>query len=387
MGRAQFLILALLVLHLLLGGLCLAIARGERGSRALRSWGYGLLLYASGLMVTMTAALGVPRLFSSAAGNLMIVLSSLLCVGAVLAHTPRRLARGWVALGVAATAAELAIGNAMAWKPVVTNMVLPTILPVILFLYAAHAIATRGPRDAQSANRFLGAVLVLAVATWTARVAAMMAAMDAGGAVNERVDLVVSIFAIAQMVNGVAATLCLVWIDVRLMQAELSRAAFTDALTELPNRRAVRQRFEEECARAARRGERFALALFDVDHFKAVNDRHGHAVGDAVLRAVWRALSEGKRSEDVLGRIGGEEFFMILAQPSHAGAREAVDRLRQAASQAEAPGSVGPVRVTASAGVAMYPDDGRDWDHLFAAADRRLYAAKRAGRDRVEAAD
>ena len=95
MGRAQFLILALLVLHLLLGGLCLAIARGERGSRALRSWGYGLLLYASGLMVTMTAALGVPRLFSSAAGNLMIVLSSLLCVGAVLAHTPRRLARGW----------------------------------------------------------------------------------------------------------------------------------------------------------------------------------------------------------------------------------------------------------------------------------------------------
>jgi diguanylate cyclase (GGDEF)-like protein len=337
-------------------------------------------------MVTMTLPLGVPRLVSSTLGNLLIVLSALLCVIAVLWHTPHRLSMPWTWAGVAATTAALAAGNAAAWKPVVTNMVLPTILPVALFLYAAWAIANRGPKDAQGAGRFLGAVLVFAVITWTARVLAMLAALDAQGAINERIDLVVSVFAIAQMVNGVAATLCLVWIDVRLMQAELARAAHTDALTELPNRRAVRSRFDEECARAARRGERFALALFDVDHFKQVNDRHGHAAGDKVLRAVGAALDQGKRSEDVLGRIGGEEFLVLLAQPSASGAREAADRLRLAASAAQVGADAGPVRVTVSAGVAMYPDDGRDWDHLFAAADRRLYAAKNAGRDRVEAA-
>ncbi|MGZ5033283.1 MAG: GGDEF domain-containing protein, partial [Usitatibacter sp.] len=176
-----------------------------------------------------------------------------------------------------------------------------------------------------------------------------------------------------------------VWIDVRLMQAELSRVAHTDALTGLPNRRAVRVRFGEESSRAARHGQHFALAVFDIDHFKQVNDRYGHAVGDEMLKAVAAAFSSDKRGEDVLGRIGGEEFLMLVAQQSIDGAREAADRLRAAAGSVHIDVGAEKVRVTVSAGVALYPDDGQDWEHLFAVADRRLYAAKRGGRNRVEA--
>jgi len=127
------------------------------------------------------------------------------------------------------------------------------------------------------------------------------------------------------------------------------------------------------------------MAIFDIDHFKQVNDRHGHAVGDEVLRGVADALASSKRGEDVLARIGGEEFLVLLAEQGADGARDAAERLRRAAGEAEVRAGDQAVHVTLSGGVALFPSDGADWDHLFAAADRRLYAAKRDGRDRLEA--
>ena len=383
MSRAQTLVLALLALHLLLGGLCLAISRGEHKSRALRWWGAGLLAYAAGLLVTMAGAF-VPRALALTLGNTLIAFSSAFCVMGVLAHTPSRLNRAAVGLGLGATAAALAFANVTGYRQLLVNMGAPTVIAAALFLYGAWAISARGPRDARAAGQFLGGILVLAVATWLGRIVAMVAVMD-GTNDRERVDLVVSLFAIAQMVNGVAATLALIWIDVRLMQAELSRVAHTDALTGLPNRREVRRRFHEEASRAARHGQRFAVVLLDVDHFKQVNDEHGHAVGDTVLQGIASLLNASKRNEDVLGRIGGEEFFVLLAQQTREGAVEAADRLREALRSSELEGGPGGLRLTVSGGVALYPDDGAHWDPLFAAADRRLYAAKRAGRDRVEA--
>jgi Diguanylate cyclase, GGDEF domain len=322
MSRAQTLVLALLVLHMLLGALCLVIARGEHKSPAMRWWGWGLLLYAGGLLGTITSTFGVPRALAPIVGNTLITVSPVLCAMGVLTHTPVRLSPSWLSAGVLLTVALIIVGNMTGLQTVGVNMIVPTILAIALFLVAAWAIGTRGPKDARAAGQFLAALLVFAVLTWTARIFAMLAVLDSPGD-RDRLDLVVSLFAIAQMVSGVAATLSLVWIDVRLMQAELSRVAHTDALTGLPNRRAVRVRFGEESSRAARHGQRFALAIFDVDHFKQVNDRHGHAAGDEVLKAIATALAEGKRSEDVLGRIGGEEFLVILAQQSLEGACEA----------------------------------------------------------------
>lgn len=383
MSRAQALILALLVLHLLLGGLCVAISRGEHKSPALRWWGLGLLVYAGALLVTMTAALVIPRPIALASGNTMAAFSSALCAMGVLHYTPSRLHRAAVGLGLGATAAVLVFVNLAGWNTLLVNMGAPTVIASVLFLYSAWAIATRGPRDARAASQFLGGILVLAVATWLARIVAMVAVIG-GSDAQERVDLVVSLFAIGQMVNGVAATLALVWIDVRLMQAELSRVANTDALTGLPNRREVRRRFQEEASRASRHGQRFAVVLLDVDHFKRVNDEHGHATGDKVLQGIANVLNASKRNEDVLGRIGGEEFLVLLAQQTREGAVEAAERLRMALNTGDLEAGPEGLRMTVSGGVALYPDDGSHWDPLFAAADRRLYAAKRAGRDRIE---
>jgi diguanylate cyclase (GGDEF)-like protein len=378
------LVLALVALHLLLGAMCLVIARGEHKSAAMRWWGWGLLLYSAGLLATISAAFGVPRPLANTGGNAMVALSSVLCVRGVLWHTPRRLNARWVGLALGAIGVALLAGNFTGYQTFLVNVIGPTAIAVVLFLLAAFVIAREGPRDARGACQALAAMLLLAVITWIARIVAVVMAMEGSGAA-ERVDLVMSLFAIAQMVNGVAATLTLVWIDVRLMQAELARVAHSDALTGLLNRRAVRLRFAEEAGRAKRHARRFAMAVFDIDNFKLVNDRHGHAVGDRVLKAVADAFSAAKRGEDVLARIGGEEFLVLLAEQSLEGADEAAERLRVAVAHARVAVPGGEAAVTVSGGVALFPDDGADWDHLFAAADGRLYAAKREGRDRVEA--
>lgn len=386
MTRAQTLVLALLALNLLLGALSLVIARGEHRSAALRWWGWGLLAYAAGLFTTVAASIGwIAPPLAGFAGNSLVTLAPVLCVMGIVSHTHYR-PRAWIVVAaVAATVAILAWSNFTGWNRLLVNLIAPTPVAVILFLIGAWVIAIRGPREARAACQFLAAMSVLSVATWIARIVVMLALLE-GTQDRERIDIVISLFAIMQMVNAVAATLSLFWIDVRLMQAELSRVAHSDALTSLPNRRAIRLRFDQERARSERSARRFAVAVFDIDHFKRVNDTYGHAMGDEVLKAVAAALSGAKRADDVLGRIGGEEFFLILDQGTLEGAREAADRLRQAVAAADVSIGADKLPVTVSGGVALYPDDGGDWDHLFATADRRLYAAKAGGRNRVESA-
>ena len=387
MSRAQTLVLALLALHLLLGGLALVIARGEHKSAALRWWGWGLLTYAAGLLVTIGATV-LPRPLVGAAGNTLISISPVLCATGIVSHTRFELSRAWVGGGAALTVALLIAANAADYRAPLANLIVPTPIAIVLFLVAAFVIVRDGPRESRVANQFLAGVCVLAVAIWSTRIAVMLWVLE-GAYDRERVDIIISLFAIAQMITGVAATLSLFWIDVRLMQAELSRVAHSDSLTGLPNRRAILTRFIEETSRAARHGQHFALAVFDLDHFKHVNDKRGHIVGDEVLKAAASALAGAKRSEDILARIGGEEFAVVLSsQQSLGGALEAAERLREAVERIELRLGVGDdLRVTMSGGVALYPEDGLDWDALYGAADRRLYAAKRAGRNRIVGRD
>jgi len=385
-SRAQTLVLALLVLHVLLGALSLAIGRGEHKSAALRWWGTGLLVYALGLVVTQAGLLGA-RSVALTVGNGLITAAPVLCGIGVLAHTRLRLHFGWISAGVAATVLLLGWNNFSYAPTPLVNMVAPSVMAVVMFLLAAFVILREGPRESAVANQFLAALMVVAVETWVMRIAAMYTAMQ-GSEDLSRIDAIVSFFAIAQMVTGVGSTLALFWIDVRIMQSELSRVAHTDPLTGLPNRRAILQRFQEEVARASRHKERFAIALLDLDHFKRVNDTRGHAVGDEMLKAAAAAFTAAKRDEDVLARIGGEEFLVVLAScRTSEGAVQAAERMREALSRVELRAGGEPLRMTASGGVALYPDEGADWDSLFTAADRRLYAAKGAGRNVVVASE
>jgi diguanylate cyclase (GGDEF)-like protein len=168
------------------------------------------------------------------------------------------------------------------------------------------------------------------------------------------------------------------WLDVTA-ERELARAALTDALTGLANRRGGEAAIRRELARAARSGVPLAFLLVDIDHFKRVNDVHGHATGDRVIRAVALVLAAALRTTDVPARWGGEEFLALLPDADAAAACRIAERVRAAVEATEAaPG----LFVTVSIGVAQW--DGRERpETAIGRADAGLYAAKDAGRNCV----
>ncbi len=167
--------------------------------------------------------------------------------------------------------------------------------------------------------------------------------------------------------------------ELRRLNAQLERMARTDTLTGLANRRAIDQGLHD------RIGDPVTLMLLDVDHFKSVNDRYGHAIGDVVLRRVSDRLRDCLRSDDIVGRWGGEEFVIVMRGMDPATAHAACDRIL-AAVRAPLDVPDGPPSVTLSIGVATSADRMADVDALLRDADAALYQAKRNGRDRAELA-
>lgn len=161
-------------------------------------------------------------------------------------------------------------------------------------------------------------------------------------------------------------------------------AARLDPLTGLPNRRAFFQLAEASRVAAAQEQATFAVVVFDLDHFKAVNDRHGHPAGDEVLSIFSEICRISLRPCDVVGRIGGEEFAAALPRVSIDAAQAIADRIRRAFARAVSEHTGGVVSGTLSAGVFAGPASRISLDEALAAADRGLYRAKRAGRNRVE---
>lgn len=167
-------------------------------------------------------------------------------------------------------------------------------------------------------------------------------------------------------------------------QRAAEERASTDALTGLPNRRY----FDEICGLLARRrrsGDAVGVLMIDIDKFKVLNDTHGHATGDEVLRAVGGAIVAAVREDDVPARYGGEEFVVLLRNPSPAVALDVGERVRTAVRELDL-GRLGVRVVTVSVGVAVAHEADQPITELIEQADRALYRAKRAGRDRVVAA-
>ncbi len=169
------------------------------------------------------------------------------------------------------------------------------------------------------------------------------------------------------------------------LQTELRVKASHDELTSVMNRRIVIEMLDRELDRARRDGLALTVGMIDIDFFKAVNDRHGHLVGDEVLRQTAHCIAQGLRRSDLMGRFGGEEFLVVLPGCDSDGAGAVAERVRAAISANAAKTGKGPVRVTVSIGLAC----AGSWmplerDTLLEAADRALYRAKEGGRNRVE---
>lgn len=167
------------------------------------------------------------------------------------------------------------------------------------------------------------------------------------------------------------------------MQKHLKKMAVTDELTGLSNRRYIMDHLEEEYQRAKRSGEPLSLIMLDIDHFKRINDSHGHAFGDIVLKKVASDMKAGLRPYDLLGRIGGEEF--LIASPGStldeaAGlARRIIEKIKSEKIHSE----TAEARVTISAGVTSLNNDDGKAETVLIRADEALYRAKQEGRDRV----
>jgi diguanylate cyclase (GGDEF)-like protein len=166
--------------------------------------------------------------------------------------------------------------------------------------------------------------------------------------------------------------------------AELSHRSRHDALTGLLNRRAMDEALAAQLQRSLRNGEAFTVMMIDIAHFKAINDRHGHGVGDGALRHLATLLRAAVREVDRVARYGGEEFVVLLPDVSLADAQPLAERLReQVASHGHAQGTLA-LALTVSIGVAEWRPGHDDLLQLLARADAALYRAKEGGRDRVE---
>jgi diguanylate cyclase (GGDEF)-like protein len=234
--------------------------------------------------------------------------------------------------------------------------------------------------------RFLPVIALTRHSDVAARVAALRAGAD---------DVVARGCAHAEIAARVAAMLRIKVAQDALERArvEAERLSVTDALTGLYNRRYFRERLDQEIARARRYGESLSLLVLDLDHFKRVNDRYGHAAGDEALRLVAVMLEREVRCLDVCTRWGGEEFAIIMPNTAAAGAmvvaRRLLRTLRTSASLTLSPisspdGAPETVCLTASLGHSSYPSQGVDCaEALVRAADAAMYRAKNEGRDRI----
>jgi diguanylate cyclase (GGDEF)-like protein len=255
---------------------------------------------------------------------------------------------------------------------------------LIQSILAAAVALTGGPESlalpwlvmptAFSAARFRGTVVIAAVSLGIAMLLAVTLGTDAADVIRHPAPfLVTSVLMIS--VTAVVYVLS-------AAEVEQRGEAVLDHLTGLLNRTSLQRRFEELAEQAALTAEPISLVLLDIDRFKAINDQQGHARGDAVLRDVAYQVRKQLRSFELVYRLGGEEFLVVLPGTTLDEAEVVAERLRSTLEQARP----GGLTVTASFGVAGTAGAGVRFDELFAAADASLYRAKAGGRNRVEVA-
>ena len=255
---------------------------------------------------------------------------------------------------------------------------------ITLLLLATGVILSGGPRSpalpwlvlpaAMVAARFRSQVVIAAVALTVAVIAAATLGVHTAATIRDPVPVIATLALLAAVVSIVLA----------LQAAELHHRseAILDPLTGLLNRHALVPRFLELSLQARVTNQPVCVMLCDVDNFKAINDDHGHDRGDAVLRDLAYTLRKHLRSFELVYRLGGEEFLVVLPGLDLAGGVEVGERLRAAVEQAQPSG----IPITISLGVSAAIGVHVDYESMFKAADTALYEAKRAGRNRAVAA-
>jgi len=249
-----------------------------------------------------------------------------------------------------------------------TTLTAPVVLPVVAL---ALAVTVAGTRQRTGPERWVGIVVLVCLCDLVLTYAA-----STRFSVGWYAGRTLTMFAAGVVLMAMQKAF-------RGLKAEAERDATTDALTGLPNRRELSSRLPQMVERARRRGTSLGIVSFDLDWFKTINDRHGHETGDRVLLEVGKVLNAGSRVNDLVARVGGEEFLLVLDDVDAFETALAAERLRNLVSQIRITGLDQPV--TASFGTTVAT--GRDLTDVAAvlrSADSALYEAKAAGRNRVK---
>jgi diguanylate cyclase (GGDEF)-like protein len=348
-------------------------------------WRVGTLVLAGGMALLAAQGLGSMALLLPA-GNAMLCAACLLYWRSLRRFAGEPDPPAWTWLPLVCVAAAVWWFSAV--RPSFSARVASTSPVIAGYLLAAAWTGVReARRGGETSLRVLTGVIGLVGAFILARAAYVLLAGDQGTTfVSPASWLNIATILVTAILPVIGTTAFLVMCSERARR-RAEHAAATDYLTGLANRRTLTMEGNDRFAAARAGGTPWNLAvvLLDVDHFKAVNDRHGHAIGDAALKHVAEILKRHRRAGDLAGRQGGEEFAMLLAVNDRDEARAAAERLRAALVEAPFETGGGPLTITASFGVAAMTPDDADFDAMLKRADQALYRAKANGRNRVEA--
>lgn len=356
---------------------------GNRQEAGLPCWAFGNLCFAVGFGLLLAYGADISPYVDILAANLLIDFGAILAYVAVLQFLERPRVNFWpIAPSICLMvfeAVEFARHGTDMREMVITGVLARGI---VTFAAGSQLLRRAGPnlRPASTLSamfHFLWVAMLLSRACWWLF----------GGYQEVNWDPTTPAALMARILLTFVVTPSYLWMLTRRLDHELIRQAREDALTGVANRRAIWDQAPRTLAEAARSGRPACLLMIDVDHFKSVNDRFGHAMGDQVLVGVATALSSQLRQNDLIARVGGEEFMVLLPGIATEDAASLADRLRSAVEMSEFPLSDGNIlRCTVSIGMSQFLGEDRDWESLVQGADDALYCAKRLGRNRVELA-
>ncbi len=377
-----------IALHLI-AGLCLIVAgRSFRGGMPLGLWGLSNLLFALGFLVVTGRLMGTYDLAGNLIGNLLIDAGTGVAYVSLCLFVKSPYRALWLLLPAGLFSLTKVGLFLMVGLYLPANVVLGCLCRVLLTVGSAwilwwHAEPELRPASGVLAGfQLIWALILVVRVAWELGIVipdGTIAHGDLGG------DPTTPLALLLRCCVTFTLTLGYLWMLGRRLETRLNRLARQDALTRVANRRALWEAGDNAMTHARRQGAALSVLMIDVDHFKSVNDRWGHGVGDRVLMAVAGTIGASLRNGDLLGRVGGEEFAVLLPDAKAEAAAGVAERIRKAVETLVVDTDKGPVTCTISAGVAVL-EDHAVWDRLIDEADRALYRAKTGGRNRVETA-
>lgn len=363
----------------LMAGVMTVVWRLNLNERSAYYWALGNVAIASGFLFLALRGI-LPSLISIPVANSAITLGySMLLVGisVFLGHP----VRWWLVVVSVATVFLSFLYFTYVTPLIGVRIVIISLLISALSLLAAYQLFKDSVPHMRVVQRLTGLVFLVHAAYLTFRALVTLfqepvKSLFSGSLIQSLAFLDVIVVAIC-LTFGFSAMIN------RRLQFYLDHLARYDTLTQVHNRRAFEEAVVRELARSRRKETPLSILLLDIDHFKQVNDQYGHTAGDSVLKELAAVIRTVLRSEDVLGRIGGEEFALLLPETKLDEALDISERIRKAIAAVNVEFADQQVGITVSIGVAAQSDLVGNWDDLFVYADQALYRAKQAGRNRV----